>query len=68
MLPSFLRTKLASYFIFHVVAEEQTELGKHFGSVHAWDTDKFEEAKWEPGVDDIPVIQGCKAVMECRKV
>jgi len=58
----------SDYFIFHVLAEEQTELGKHFGSVHGWDTDKFEEVKWEPGVDGIPVIQGCRAVMECRKV
>ena len=57
----------SDHFVFHVLAEDQTELGKHFGSVHGWDEDKFEGVEWEPGIDGIPVIQGCRTVMECRK-
>ena len=56
------------YFIVHVLDEEQVELGKHFGTIHGWDTDKFEGIEWKPGVDGIPVIQGCRAVLECKKV
>lgn len=58
----------SDHFIVHVLAEDQTELGIHFGTTHGWDTDKFEGVDWEPGIDGIPIIKGCKTVMECKKV
>ena len=58
----------SDYFIVHVLAEDQTEIAKFFGSTHGWDTNKFEGIEWQPGVDGIPVIKGCKAVMECKKI
>jgi len=56
------------FFILHVLDERQVELGKHFGSTHGWDTDKFERADWKPGIDGIPILQGCRAVIACKKV
>jgi len=57
----------SEHFIVHVLADEQVDLGKHFGSTHGWDTDKFEGIDWTPGVDGIPVLKGCKAILVCKK-
>ena len=58
----------SGYFIVHVLAEEQVDVGKFFGTTHGWDTDKFENIEWEPGISDIPIIAGCKAVIQCKKI
>ena len=57
-----------NYFIVHVLAENQAALGKFFGTTHGWNTDKFENVECKPGISDIPVVAGCKAVIECKKI
>ena len=56
------------HFIVHVLADDQIEVAKFFGSTHGWDTDKFDDVAWEPGVEGIPVLKGCKALIACRKI
>ncbi len=58
----------SGHFVLHVLAEDQVELARKFGTTHGWDTDKFEGVEWRPGVQGIPVLQGCKAVIECRMI
>jgi len=58
----------SDHFIVHVLAEDQVELGKHFGFVSGRNKDKLEGVDWEPGFEAIPVIKGCKTVMGCKKV
>ena len=58
----------AEHFIVNVLAEDQTALGKHFGSSHGWDTDKFAGLDCATGIDDIPALKGCRAVLECHKI
>ena len=58
----------SNYFIVHVLAEDQVDAGQFFGTTHGWDTDKFENIEWEPGISDTPIIAGCKAVIQCKKI
>jgi flavin reductase (DIM6/NTAB) family NADH-FMN oxidoreductase RutF len=58
----------SDYFIVHVLAEDQVDIGKFFGTTHGWDTDKFENIEWESGISDTPIIPGCKAVIQCKKI
>ena len=58
----------SNYFIVHVLAEDQVALGKSFGTTHGWNTNKFENVEWKPGISDIPIVAGCKAVNECKKI
>ena len=57
----------SAHFIVHVLADDQVELGKHFGSTHGWDLDKFDGVEWTLGVDGIPILKGCRAVLVCKK-
>jgi len=55
-------------FVVHVLADDQVDLGKHFGYVSGRDKDKFEGLEWESGYEDVPVLKGCKAVIGCKKI
>lgn len=56
------------YFIVHILADDQIDLGKHFGFTSGRDGDKLEGVDWEPGIAGVPAINGCKARLECRIV
>jgi len=57
-----------NYFNFHVLSDDQLELAKKFGSGSGRDMNKFEGVDWKLGRKGVPVINGCKAVMLCRKI
>lgn len=60
--------KASDHFIVHLLADDQVELARKFGTTHGSDCDKFEGVDCEEGVAGIPVIRGCKTVFECRKI
>jgi len=58
----------SEYFVVHVLAEDQVDIGKNFGYVSGRTKDKFEGMDWEPGFMGVPVLKGCRAVLGCKKI
>ena len=56
------------HFIVHVLADDQVDLGRHFGFASGREVDKLAGVDWEPGAGGVPAIKGCKARLECRIV
>ncbi len=59
----------AKEFVFNVIAEDQLELAKKFGSVHGYEIDKFTEFNIAAGSASkvgAPLISGCFASIECQ--
>jgi flavin reductase (DIM6/NTAB) family NADH-FMN oxidoreductase RutF len=56
------------HFTVNVLADDQISLGKHFGSKSGRATDKLGGVEWEPGVNGVPRLKGCRAWIECRKI
>ncbi len=56
------------HFVLHVLAEDQVDVAKNFGYVSGRDKDKFEGVEWKTGYKGLPILEGCKAVIGCRKV
>lgn len=59
-LPVFDR---AQYFAVNVLAEDQVEISKRFAS-HV--PSKFARLEVHAGLDEVPLIVGCAAHLECR--
>jgi flavin reductase (DIM6/NTAB) family NADH-FMN oxidoreductase RutF len=56
-------------FVVNVIADDQLELSKKFGSVHGYEVDKFKKfgVKTEsPSAVKAPLIAACFANIECR--
>lgn len=58
----------SQYFYLHILSTEQEELATKFGSKSGRDIDKFSGVNWRTGIEGVPLIEGCKAVMFCKKV
>jgi len=58
----------SEYFVVHVLADDQVDVGKNFGYVSGRVKDKFEGMSWELGYMDVPVLKGCRAVLGCKKI
>jgi flavin reductase (DIM6/NTAB) family NADH-FMN oxidoreductase RutF len=58
----------SEYFAIHVLADDQIDIGKHFGYKSGRDSNKLESIDWSPKYKGVPVIEGCKAVLGCRKI
>lgn len=58
----FLR---ATGFAVNVLAQSQVDLSRRFASTVA---NRFEAGTWNEGLDSLPVLAGCAAVFECRRV
>ena len=54
-------------FVINILADDQVQLARHFGSTSGRTHDKLKNIDWEKGKTGIPLIRGCKAWLECRK-
>jgi flavin reductase (DIM6/NTAB) family NADH-FMN oxidoreductase RutF len=45
--------------VVHALHEGDDDLARLFGEETGKDVDKFSECTWEPGPDDVPVLDGC---------
>jgi flavin reductase (DIM6/NTAB) family NADH-FMN oxidoreductase RutF len=63
--PSLATFMAADCFAVNVLGEAQLELSRRFASPIE---DKFAEGLWAPGAGGLPVLAGCAAVFECRRV
>ncbi|HEX7927662.1 MAG TPA: flavin reductase family protein [bacterium] len=61
-LPAFLA---AEGFAVHVLADGQQDLSARFAQQGG---DKFQDLKYREGNRSVPLLQGCLATLECRKV
>ena len=59
--------KKGTHFVVHILADDQLEIARHFGSSSGRDHDKLEKVDWEPSSNGVPVIRGSWAWLECRK-
>lgn len=63
--PSLPAFRAARHFAVNVLAESQVELSRRFASPV---TNKFDEGAWAVGLEGVPVLAGCAAVIECERV
>ncbi|MHA6262369.1 flavin reductase family protein [Arenibacterium sp. CAU 1754] len=54
----------AERYIIHIMAEDQQDLALHFARTG----EAFETVDWAPTPDGLPVLAGCLARFECRRV
>lgn len=52
----------STHYAVNVLASDQVELSRRFGSTHP---DKFDGVDWEKGLGGVPLIAGCAAHFEC---
>ncbi len=57
------RIRRAGAFAVNVLAEDQHELCRLFATTGA---DRFADAKWTPGLDGVPLLDGAVAWIECE--
>lgn len=50
----------ASLIAVHVLAPSQHDLAELFGSTTGDEVDKFSQCRWQPGPNDIPLLQDCQ--------
>lgn len=62
--PNLDAFRAASHFAVNVLATDQIELARRFASPVA---DKFAAGDWARGLDGVPVLGGCVAVLECEQ-
>jgi len=55
----------AEHFAVNVLAADQVSLSNHFASRQP---DKFAQLDFELGAGDVPLLEGCAARFQCRKV
>jgi flavin reductase (DIM6/NTAB) family NADH-FMN oxidoreductase RutF len=55
-------------FTVSVLAREQLDLARHFGTRSARDGDKLAGIGWRPGKAGAPILDGAVACLECRLV
>lgn len=63
--PSHPVFRAAERFVVNILADDQVELSKRFARSGA---DKFAGCEWKPGLGGVPLIQGCAAYLECRRM
>lgn len=63
--PSFAAFQQASRFVVNILAEDQVNVSTQFSTRQE---DKFSGIAYRPGLGGIPVIEGCAAYLQCRKV
>lgn len=51
-------------FAVNILSESQREISQRFASDAQ---NKFDGVGWAPGIEGVPVIEGCSAYLECRK-
>ena len=52
-------------FVINILAADQMAISRRFAQSGG---DKFADVRWRPGIGGLPVIEGCIACLECRKV
>ena len=57
-----------THFVIHVLADDQIHLARLFGSVSGRTHDKLKNIDLVEASSGLPVILGCKAWIECRKI
>jgi len=55
-------------FSVNVLAEDQVELGRHFGLKSGRQVDKFADVPYKEGVTGSPILEGVAAWLDCRLV
>jgi len=63
--PSVAPFQQAAGFAVNVLAQSQLALSRRFASVVP---DRFAAGDWSSGLHELPVLAGCAAVFECRRV
>lgn len=56
----------ADRFAINILSEDQESISQRFGSDKV--EHKFEGIEWQAGLGGVPVLNGCAALIECRKV
>lgn len=59
--PAFSRCRR---FVVNILSEDQRAVSQRFASEAP---DKFAGMPWKPGIDGLPILEGCSAYLECRK-
>jgi flavin reductase (DIM6/NTAB) family NADH-FMN oxidoreductase RutF len=62
--PDFRAFRDAEYFAVNILAEGQVAISERLASL---DQDKFTGIDFTPGLANVPLINGCAAVLECRR-
>lgn len=58
--------KQSQAFVLNVLARDQLELARHFGTQSGRDQDKLAGQRWHPGALGAPVLNNAAAYLECR--
>ncbi len=55
----------ADRFVVNILAQDQVEVSNRFarGGI-----DKFADCKTRPGLEGVPLLDGCSAYLECRRI
>lgn len=53
----------ATHFAINILAEDQAWLSRRFATKSH---DKFHGVSWHPGIEGVPLLDGCSAHIECR--
>jgi 4-hydroxyphenylacetate 3-hydroxylase, reductase component len=62
--PSLPAFDAATHFAINVLAEGQVDVSRRFASPVG---QKFDQGQWHDGVQRLPVLAGCAAVIECER-
>ena len=63
--PSHPVFRAAERFVVNILADDQVEVSNRFARGGA---DKFAGAEWKPGLGGVPLLAGCAAYLECRRM
>jgi flavin reductase (DIM6/NTAB) family NADH-FMN oxidoreductase RutF/DNA-binding IclR family transcriptional regulator len=63
--PSHPVFRAAERFVVNILADDQVEVSNRFARGSA---DKFAGCEWSPGIGGVPLIEGCAAYLECRRM
>ena len=63
--PSHPVFREAERFVVNILADDQVEVSNRFARAG---TDKFAGCATRPGLGGVPLIQGCAAYLECRRI
>jgi len=62
---SFATFQQAEFFAINILAEDQQSLSDRFAGDAS---DKFATVQWSPGLYGSPLLDGCVAHLECRRI